>query len=528
MSSPFEEYDLNEAEKAVNAAYSDTMKTAALFYDGDHWQNGAGYIGPKLSANDEQTDNGLLSEIERLFTSRNAIGETVDRHKNGVTGREVVYDLVVDGLDGNADPSDGDTARIKEAKALLDDWLEKRDAGRLLGEAVAAAVHGGRGALRIFVPPGKLEASPEDGGAFVPSGSLEESMDRIYLNHPSPASCLVVTDADSQEQAGIYTYTRDKKRYAELVYLDGDKTVLRVAGSADGDPLAGEWGFDLGGRLTIREIKRNALITASVMTQQRLLNLAETMKVHNVIAGGFLERVILNAQPPGHYETDENGKRKFVREPLKVGASATSFLTGVLLEDSEGNRTMTDPSVQWREPVPVETFQDTVDGAYAAILGEVHQLHYAMAGDAVASGESRVIAMADYVIDLLTTKKEVDKIWSWLLETVLAMAAMFSGKPNYFDGLRVTAEAQIDAGPISTEMMRAVRENVLARLMSYETGMSWIGIADTDAETAKIEKEQAGMASGALSQLESLIDQGSRNNQQDQNDAGANDGQGDA
>ena len=222
-----------------------------------------------------------------------------------------------------------------------------------------------------------------------------------------------------------------------------------------------------------------------------LLNLAKTMLARNVVLGGFLERIILNAQLPGEYVEDATTKKKtFVPSPLKTGAGTTNVLAGLPVSDATGRVTgYATPTVMYRDPVPVTTFNDTADAAYQGMLEEVHQLHAAIAGDATASGESRRQARADFEASLGATISEVEAAGRWLLETALAMAAAFANQPGRFDSLRATFTCRVDSGPISADEQKETRENVAAGLLSKETGMVRVGIDDTDAEKAKIAAE---------------------------------------
>ncbi len=74
----------------------------------------------------------------------------------------------------------------------------------------------------------------------------------------------------------------------------------------------------------------------------------------------------------------------------------------------------------------------TADAAYRAILEEAQQIHAAIAGDATASGTSRVQARADYAHSLLITKGEIDSLIRWLLETALDLGAIIIGAPGRY------------------------------------------------------------------------------------------------
>src|SRR5438067_13936075 len=57
------------------------------FVDGNHWQGADGWIGPMPQLGEIGYDV-TMQQLERAFTSRNAIGEVVQRHAAGLLGRE--------------------------------------------------------------------------------------------------------------------------------------------------------------------------------------------------------------------------------------------------------------------------------------------------------------------------------------------------------------------------------------------------------------------------------------------------------
>ncbi len=533
---PFDSYTIAQARAQIppetDSTYVDTTVDGTLIqagyaankrlYDGDAWLDGAGWIGPRPGAGDVDSASVLL-EIRRAFISKNAVREVVERHVGGVIGQEPAWKLTVrrplgkvpkeqqeaptipgDDPPAVSPPSDtppptdptapvemvdeqpnpAEQALIDEAEAALTEWWDVRGAHMLIQDATALLLLARRGILRLFVPPGLLQ------NGRVPMGDLAESLARIYVRVPDPTQATVATDDATQQQAGIYLYREDEEKVdkAELVYLDDQgRTIIRILGGeeAKADPL------DLGGRLTIYEMTRAALVTPQVRQQQYLLNMACTMMGRNVVLAGFLERILLNVQLPGTYE-GEGTARRFIPDTFRVGAGTTNALMGATFTDEQGVTRMASPSVVYRDPVPVVTFVDTKREAYTAILEETDQMHALISGDATASGESRKQARADFEMSLLDTQAQLNRAGRWLIETALAMAAAFSGSPGRFAELRAVFECRIDSGPMGAEDQSQVRENVKAGLLSEETGMARIGVDDVDAEKEKIAGERAG------------------------------------
>jgi hypothetical protein len=88
----FDTWTLEQAKKAVaiGADIKPLVEQAILFYQGDHWQNGAGWVGPRPMAG-EEGEAEILSMIQLGFVSRNVIKEIVDRHARGVVGFEPAW-----------------------------------------------------------------------------------------------------------------------------------------------------------------------------------------------------------------------------------------------------------------------------------------------------------------------------------------------------------------------------------------------------------------------------------------------------
>jgi hypothetical protein len=519
MSSPFDDWSIEDARIAVQLSSGRASDLASYtgYVEGDHWQDWKGWIGPCPLATDTDAQQ-VRNEIQKGFISRNAIGECVGRHINGVLGRDVKWTLMPRrSLAEGEQPNPQEKALIDEAETLLKEWVTARklnqEFDRKVGQTLLIA---GQAFERPFVPPGELAA---DG--TIPATDMATSLGRVYVHFPLPGEATIWTDQRTQRKCSVYYYKEvnssrpsesmsTNEERAELTYLDGDVTVVRIVGkegtiSRSEEPQ--DFRFQLGNRLLMADLHRKPLLNPQVVSQQKLLNLALTMKERNVILGGFLERVATNAQMDGSYQ-EVGGQRVFVPNPIPVGAGAMTTLTGYILHDADGNESIATPSMLWRDPVDVKTFLDTERSSYEYILAECNQLHYAMSADATASGESRIIAMAAYLIDLLQTKQQIDAAWAWLLETALALAAVLSGQSGRFDLLRVNAECSVDPGPVSADLLRAVQQLTgNQQLLSQRTGRKMIGVEDLDGEAQQIASEQEEQGNSAdLTAVQGFLD----------------------
>lgn len=520
----FDNLTLKQAREMVPQA-EEWQESNEAFYRGDHWQNGLGWSGPMLESTHRLYQETMV-QIRRGFVSKNVVKEIVGRHVAGVVGREPAWVVTVRRPLGEEEqPTGQEQALIAEAESLLVSWwdgqqgaLTEENEDELAGvhktiqAAVAKMLLTRRGALRLFVPPGELNEAGQ-----VPRGTLEESIRRIYVHQPAAEQATVKVDRARMDGIGVYLYQEGREERAELTYLNGAATVVRIVKAGDEDATIGLSPLKLGGRLTMYEMRRPLLVTEQVRQLQKALNLGLTMMQRNVVQAGFLERTFFNTQLPGKNvpDPDRPGQVKFVPEPLHVGSGVTNFLSGVSYEDAEGNTQVATPSVVYRDPVSVAVFEATERSAYRGILEEVQQGHALLAGEVAPSGESRRQARSDFEESLLLTKSEVNGAVRWLLETVLAMAAVFSGQPDRFAGLRVNAEARLNLGPMSTEDQKLVGELVDKELISRETGMGRIGIEDTDAEKGRIrqEREEKGQSLAAsLLKAQSQLDGGQQSN----------------
>ena len=482
---------------------------ATAYVQGDHWQAGAGWVGPWPSDLDTEAQ-AVRAEIARAFVAQNAIGEVVSRHTSGVIGREPAWGLTVRRpLKPGKAPTRAEQALIDEAEAALTAWWDARMLLTTLQQLTDQLVTTGRATLRLFVPSGMRQ----DTGRVPPAPDLESALGYLFVDRPLVNAATEVTDPLTQHPGGITRYRAGATLIdptggvdaVELTYTDdAGQTVLRIVrGDTVGDGIGGRWPMQ--GRLLAHTCTRDPLITESVIQLQRQLNLAHTMSGRNVVQGGFLERLILNGQLPGSWVDDptapigpDGTRRRFVPAALKVGAGRTNFISGQPIRDQSGRVTgYTTPSAVYRDPVSTATFEERAQACYRAILGEAKQLHALISGDSTASGASRVQARADFAKSLMTTATQLQALIRWLIEASLSLAAIFAGTPGRYDSLRATATCHLDTGPLSAEERRLLGDEVDAGRLSLETFLALVGHEDVDAEMQRIAAEKDARAQRA-------------------------------
>lgn len=505
MPTVFDALTLRDAQKYVADRAPDEGQQEALdFYAGEHWRDGAGWIGQRPP----DTDQGkMLAALRAGFVSTNASAEVVNRHRDAALGREPRWSFVPRRpLADDEELSEGERALADEAGAALTTWWDRRRVLDAAQRAVARMLATGTATLRFRIPIGLRDAA---GRLAAPD--LAAALDLIRVAVADPGAAGVFADPDTEAEIGVVVAGRDGKPFAEVCYLDeaGNtiwRTIREDGGGEAGDPLP------LGGNLLLYDLARDPLLTPQIRQLQKALNLNLTQMMRNINLAGSLERIVLNAQRPGHW-ADAAGNRltpqqalldadaRFVETPLPVGAGVSAFLAGLeQVNDQTGQTTYANPSVQWRDPVPVGTFTDTQAALHSLILHGTGQAHAAISGDATASGVSRQQARAEFEATLRMTKTILDAAIRWILETALALAAAICNRAGAFAELRAEVACQVEAGPLLAEERRQIVAEYEAGIFSWETTAGKLGAEDPDAERARIqaEREEADAAFGVV------------------------------
>lgn len=490
---PFDALTADDAKKLVGAVQVEDIEELKSYLDGDHWQDGNGWMGPRPGEN-EAGAAAVLEELERGFVSQNAVKEVDERHVSGVVGYEPQFSLTLTRpLKEDEEPTDAEKATIDEAEAFLTKWWNDRKIHEWLHKAVGALLYNERQCLRLYVPRGLLATEGGSTGTLTVV-DIADALSKIFLDMPLPENAAVHTDDDTQKQIGVHVWEAGERKGVELYYLgpdNPDKTKLETFFRSVEEGSDVQLAFLLGGRIPMYQLERRPLITQALLASQRGLNLALSCIPKNVITGGWLERTLLNAQMPGKWEYDAEGARKrFIPEAYTTGPNTTNFVLGVDTTDEDGRTTFTDPQMVYREPVPVTSAVEAKEEFYQSILKEAKQLHVLGSNEAM-SGYSREHARADYEASLRITASIVEGLVRWLVETSLAMAEAFLSKPGlYTNQLRCDVTCVLDTGPASPEEMKANTDAVEKGLLSEETAMARNGVVDVDAEKGKINSSQ--------------------------------------
>lgn len=391
------DFDFNKIKEQIAALNTAELKANRLFYKGDHWQNGNGWVGPWPEEGKHYQAH--LSALMRAFTFENVIEEVVDRHVAGLLGLSPSWAVVSD-----------DEQLAEEATVFLNNWIKKRSFIYFLKQAVTSALWANAGFLRF-----RVEAD-----------LLDSPLDAIRLEIPDPASVIKVKK--NGQEAFALLLQKNNEISIEVSFLnESNKTVLAIVDGSQ--QKKNSVTSELSGNLLHHEIRRKALIQPDVCTMQRQLNKTHTMMAENTNSAGFVERTIIN----GRMSSD-----------AKFGAGRVNEIMGVPYDDGMGRKTVTVPSYIIKEPSDPQVFTRSLDVLRASILRKAHQLHAVLSGDAVASGESRRQALGDYKNSLLDSVSEVQQAGQWVLETVLHLWAYLSEEEGKFKNVKVQFELNLN------------------------------------------------------------------------------------
>ena len=514
---------LDEAQRIIADSLAEGSETNRLFFDGDHWQDAAGWIGPAPQA----TDDGFtatMAEIKGVFTSYDGIGEVVKRHTRGVLGNSPIMRVRPrePGGDGDDEPSDEQAEIGKQLERVLRKWAKEKKGKREFREASHTLLLAQASVLRLYVPPGLLEDTEvtivtegdDEGeaeeelhtvGALpppdIPEGAdefdtLAAWMDLLWPGTPEQLQATVFEDPETKREIGLFVFQdvgvdNEDHEILEVTWVDPEtgETQVRVVDQKANLDLILPAANDLGGRLTMYAMEREQFISEQARQQQRAMNLAETMVPRNVITGGFVERVLRDAVMPGDAVFDSDGRIiDFKAEPVEWGAGSVQWLKGRLITDDEGKSHYSKPEIDYRDPVDPGPSTAAAEHHYRRLLGLADQLHVLIQGEAAPSGVSRQQARRDHQRSLRDTADCLELGLAWMFETAMAMAEAFMGDAGkWTDDYEVVIETRLDAGPASPEQEDSRIKLVEAGLLSKRTAVSLGEIEDVDSEMGDIE-----------------------------------------
>ncbi|MVN88626.1 hypothetical protein GO986_17970 [Deinococcus sp. HMF7620] len=483
-----------------------TLKLTDQLFRGDHWFGGLGWRGP-LPAPGSQGGAQVAQEIERVFVSRNLLRDVVERHRNGIAGREPLWNFIPKrALKPDEKPTAAEVAHIDEYTAALTDWWEESAVWLQIHKALDTALWSGKGHLRLFIPADALDdLEPDERGRArrgIRAGlALSDALKRIKVHATEYAQTTLTRTTDGQGTGAVHSWTDDRNQtHYEVQERTRDGAVIHpqllTGGTdADGAPAVTYPVPDL----LVYEVTLPQLVTDSIRRLNLMLDKTLTMGSRNIDLGGFTETTLLNAQmPDGEWVKDKDapgGKRWEKARPHLRGPGTINYVQGAVMkkvDESTGKLVdagLATPSIDHRAPTPFTVFADTGYAAREMIYDEARQLHVLITGDAAANGISRQQAVNDFMSSLEPTRIALEALLRWLLGTVLALGLHFTGRVDEGKAYRVRAQARASAVQPTPQEVEAALKLHETGAISEENFLQRIGVEDVEAERAARARE---------------------------------------
>lgn len=430
------------------------------YYIGNHLQF---WNGPSLPEDHPLYDK-VQDEIARLFRVYNICAEVVDIYTAALVGKPFSWSLKDDQGESN-----------EEAKSLIEDWFNWQSEVGIdadLGDPISNCITqmlvrdqgngAGVGYLRLYQPDIYSNLEPYQ---------------QVIFHAPAPGTVKAERNVHGVLYKATYGYGNGEEEEYEL-QEDGQTKITNLK--------TGEFTLaDYGGRLPVIEMKGRSLINDAVQRGQDAINKTLTIKDINVESAGFLERILLNALQPGEWVNNDDGTKTYKPNPqgLNLGPGLVTFVSGIPLGDPDAPEGYTKPEVRYREPVPVETFRDSIAIDIATIYFQVGLAYLLSSGDGKISGKSRLTLKEDFLVRLRTYETKIEAAIRKLL--VIVMKNLEEPYP-FLKGYKPVVELNLAVTPLPEERQQN-REDVKAGIMSVPTAISANG-REVQKELVDIEK----------------------------------------
>lgn len=509
---PFSEWTYKDAVDEIAARKEARVTEAgyeanrAMVEDHDFWQKGETWVGPRGTA--AAWAAALKAAIEQQHIPGAASLEALSNFVRGLFGKEANVQAVP--AQPVAEGSEEEAALKKEAAALvalLSTWWDRVGLWANLREAGARSRWATWGALRLWIPEGRLEEGTE-GELKLPSfPSFEEALEAIELSAPEPDHCIALTHPRTQQRAAVFHFVSSdaagtETKRVELWYQDGESTHLRIlpeSGSPEDDGP-----YPWGGALPVAEMDGQLMLTPVVRRQEAALDFAETNVVKVGETAGFRERYTMNAEPnglwlptaptgPGPHRSVEDGKGGrvyFHPLPRALGPAVTTDLIGVKTSVDGGKETRASPGVSIADPVDPEFAIRGAEYRRKRVLELCGQGHLAMIGTGESSGFAYEQARSVFRGDLEWHKSPAEMAVLKLFIALIRMAeSMTTEAPGYLERFRLVVTLTVDPGPVSPEFVEQTMALVEKGLLARTSAMGRIGVEDVAAELEAIAQD---------------------------------------
>lgn len=515
---PFAEV-ADSGDKTAQAEYDSNEAYAEAH---DHWQDGAPWMGPLGSAT-ATPSAAVLAQIKRQFTPVDVINEVLDRCANALVKREPDVQLVA--LDAataaadkqNAEHGNDPPQEVTDTLKALAAWWDRVKLWEATRQAVRRSRWSGRGSLRLWLPPAELDEVPAPNGegtvSAIPTGlSIDDALTHLQLSSLLPDAAGIYIDPVTQERAAlVLSEDQNGNLFGEIwrtVTRETDKqkvTVVRVVREDVDAALPEVYELAIGGVLPVAEMSADVLITDPVRRQQAQLNFANSIIGRVLETAGFPERYTINAAaegvwtktPPANADVRltridaSNETWYLVAVPRTLGAGVTTDLVGIELTQADGSKSMTTPSVQFKDPTDPQFAITGADNARATILQTCHQGHVIDTRISNTSADAVQEHRADFEDDLVNVQPAVEGMLRDLLTAVLRFAALMGtvGQPSILDKYRVAVTLRVDPGPLTPTEQQAIVTAQQAGVISRATALSRLGVEDVEAEIERLDAD---------------------------------------
>ena len=460
-----------------------------LYAEGDHWQDGAGYSGALMAA-DNPSYSEWLADKERTFVSMDILSEVRKRERWALTGKAWTWHL----RDENNEPL-GDEG--KELTNWINNWFEKKQIVSTIADCIENSSwsgedgQNGRGILRFYIPESRLENGRVD------AEDLGQALELIELESPDSGTAVVFTDADSEyEPVGFIKWVEEKGgdeiERSELVYVD--EQGLTILETLEGEST-GSIELNLLKKLTMYQLERPLLITSSMRSQQKFLNHSMTAFQATISAAGWPEDFFMGILPPGEWiEGEGDDPDTFVAAPIDRGPGRTHFFQPSVTEDEDGIAKAIQGGVHSKsQQASPHLFTEAKKEGRENILASAFQEYTSLTGLAQASGEKLQLAKGDFEASATDMANETRLMVRWVIETALAMAENITGTTEPTD-YNVFVDVRIDTGVVTTEQKIQLSQLVAENFIPLRTALSEAGYSHPEAEVQQIIKEIAELA----------------------------------
>lgn len=526
MPSPFESKSASELKQMIETL-DDYDALYAFLVDRDHWQSGTGFIaesGSTLEGLSEATmrqaqlsQSIIQTGLKKSFSPIGLLSEIAERRVDAVLSKppSMGYKLRRH-LEEDEEPKEEESDLLREAGDALSMWMRRNGGLDALRKFAFNLTAFARAHLRLRIPAARMAAVRR---AETPAQALQH----IYVESVYPSASMYDRDDETCYDIGVVLLEGDdgENESVEATYHDPDEDGLL------GNPLTRHaihqgddqviTSYDLDGHLLHYGDTTGRFISPEMMQQQRAINTASTVMRIVQDDAGFPARIIFNALPPGSWTnvTGDDGitEEVYVEDTdWRFRPREVTMLQGVETEDAEGNvNSISTPQMGVFPAANPANYEKEIRLRREQVLNEAHQLFVETLDDASSSGDSRMLALWDFLLDAGKLKERVDLAGTWLLGAAWNLALALKDDGERFQETCAAFDAKIHIPHLPAALVQSLIMLNKAGLRSKERIMGETGIEDIEAEVELIQSSNTyrlSIAKEASELVSSLVASG--------------------